>query len=164
MAVFGKCLSMLSQFRETKQGPMLRTETGSKLRYWFYINKEIQTYIYCRRRWLIISFTDRNMPGRNFTWWRHQMETFSALLALCAGNSPVPVTSPHKGQWRGALMFSLICVWINCWINNREAGDLRRYGAHSDVIVMIKIYAFYSRNISEYVVCKIITVTSWWTR
>ena len=39
------------------------------------------------------------------TWWRHQMETFSALLALCAGNSPVPVNSPHKGQWRGALMF-----------------------------------------------------------
>ena len=33
------------------------------------------------------------------------METFSALLALCAGNSPVPVNSPHKGQWRGALMF-----------------------------------------------------------
>ena len=23
-------------------------------------------------------------------WWRHQMETFSALLAICAGNSPVP--------------------------------------------------------------------------
>ena len=47
------------------------------------------------------------------TWWRHQMETFSALLALCAGNSPVPVNSPHEGQWRGALMFSLIYVWIN---------------------------------------------------
>ena len=27
----------------------------------------------------------------NATWWRHQMETFSALLAICAGNSPVPV-------------------------------------------------------------------------
>ena len=40
-------------------------------------------------------------------WWRHQMETFSALLAICAGNSPVPVNSPHKGLWRGALMFSL---------------------------------------------------------
>ena len=39
------------------------------------------------------------------TWWRHQMETFSALLALCAGNSPVSVNSPHKGQWRGALTF-----------------------------------------------------------
>ena len=70
------------------------------------------------------------------TWWRHQMETFSALLALCAGNSPVPVNSPHKGQWRGALMFSLIWVWINSWVNNREAGDLRRYRAHCDVIVM----------------------------
>ena len=47
------------------------------------------------------------------------------------------VNSPHKGQWRGALMFSLICVWINGWVNNREAGDLRRYSAHYDVIVMI---------------------------
>ena len=44
------------------------------------------------------------------TWWRHQMETFSALLAICAGNSPVPGEFPHKGQWRGALMFSLMCA------------------------------------------------------
>ena len=51
-----------------------------------------------------------------------------------AGNSPV--NSPHKGQWRGALMFSLICIWINDWVNNREASDLRRYRAHYDVIVM----------------------------
>ena len=45
--------------------------------------------------------------------------------------------SPHKGQWRGALMFSLICVWINGWVNNREAGDLRRYRGHYDVTVKI---------------------------
>ena len=70
------------------------------------------------------------------TWWRHQMETFSALLALCEGNSPVPVNSPHKGQWRGALMFSLICGGINNWVNNREAGDLRRHRGRYDVIVM----------------------------
>ena len=37
-----------------------------------------------------------------------------------------PLNSPHKGQWRGALMFSLICAWINGWVNNGEAGDLRR--------------------------------------
>ena len=43
---------------------------------------------------------------------------------------------PHKGQWRGALMFSLICVWINGWENNREAGDLRPYRAHYYAIVM----------------------------
>ena len=47
-----------------------------------------------------------------------------------------PVNSPHKGQWRGALMFSLICTWINCRVNNHEAGDLRRHQAHYDVIIM----------------------------
>ena len=47
-----------------------------------------------------------------------------------------PVNSPHKGQWRGALMFSLISAWINGWVNNGEAGDLRRHPAHYDVIVM----------------------------
>ena len=47
-----------------------------------------------------------------------------------------PVNPPHKGQWRGALIFSLICAWINGWVNNREAGDLRRHLAHYDVIVM----------------------------
>ena len=52
------------------------------------------------------------------------------------GNSPVPVNAPHKGQWRGALMFYLIYAWINDWINNREAGDLRRQRGHYDVIVM----------------------------
>ena len=79
------------------------------------------------------------------SWWRHQMETFSALLAFCAGNSPVPVNSPHKGQWRGALMFSLIYVWINAWVNNREAGDLRRHRGHYDVIVMLQS-SFHKNN------------------
>ena len=67
------------------------------------------------------------------SWRRHQMETFSALLVLFAGNSPVPVNSPHKGQWRGTLIFSLICAWINDWVNNRQAGDLRH---HYDVNVI----------------------------
>ena len=47
-----------------------------------------------------------------------------------------PVNSLHKGQWRGALMFSLICARISDWVNNGEAGDLRRNHAHYDVIVM----------------------------
>ena len=64
------------------------------------------------------------------------METFSALLALCEGNSPVTGEFPSQSQWRGALMFSLICAWINRWVNNREAGDLRRHRAHYDVIVI----------------------------
>ena len=47
-----------------------------------------------------------------------------------------PVNSPHKGQCRGPLMFTLICARINGWVNNREAGYLRRNRAHYDVIVM----------------------------
>ena len=71
------------------------------------------------------------------SWWRHQMETFSALLALCAAwdCTPSPVDSPHKGQWRGALMFSFICAWINGWANNRMAGDSRRHRALCDATV-----------------------------
>ena len=87
------------------------------------------------------------------TWWRHQMETFSALLAICAGNSPETGEFPHEGQWRGgALIFSLICVWINGWVNNREAGDLRRYRAHYDVSVMqfsIKLLSEETKLLSE---------------
>ena len=71
-----------------------------------------------------------------WSWWCHQMETFSALLVLCAGHRS-PVNSPHKGQWRGALMFSLIYAWINGRVKDRDAGDLRRHRAHNDFIVML---------------------------
>ena len=82
------------------------------------------------------SHMEVNWSGYN-TWWRQQMETFSALLALCAGNSPVSGEFPtHKVQWRGSLMFSLISAWINGWVNNREAGDLRRHRTHYDATVM----------------------------
>ena len=49
---------------------------------------------------------------------------------------PSPVNSPHKGQWCGALMFSLICAWINSWVNNWDAGDLKHHCAHYDVTIM----------------------------
>ena len=60
------------------------------------------------------------------------METFSALLALCAGNSPVAGEFPAQMP-----VFSVIFAWIKDWVNNREAGDLRRHRAHNDVIVMV---------------------------
>ena len=53
------------------------------------------------------------------------------VTGLCAGNSPVtqrPVTRSFD--------VSLICAWINEWVNNREAGDLRRHCAHFDVTAM----------------------------
>ena len=73
----------------------------------------------------------------SISWWRHQMETFSALLAICAGNSPVPDEFPaQRPVTRSFDVFSLIWVWMNGWVNNGEAGDLRRYRAHYNVIVM----------------------------
>ena len=64
--------------------------------------------------------------------WKH----FPRNWPFLRGIHRSPVNSPHKGQWRGALVFSLICVWINGWVNTREAGDLRRYRAHYDVTMM----------------------------
>ena len=72
------------------------------------------------------------------SWWHHQMETFSALLAFWVGNSLV--NYPHKGQLCRALIFSLICAWTNVWVNNRDAGDLRRHRAHYDVTVMYTVF------------------------
>ena len=58
--------------------------------------------------------------------WKH----FPRYWPFVQGIHRSQVNSPHKGQWHGAFMFSLICVWINGWVNNREAGDLRRFRAH----------------------------------
>ena len=64
--------------------------------------------------------------------WKH----FPRYWPFVRGIHRSPVNSPHKGQWRGALMFTLICARLNGWVNNREAGDLRRHRAHYDVIGM----------------------------
>ena len=74
--------------------------------------------------------------------WKH----FPRYWPFVRGIHRSPVNSPHKGQWRGALIFSLICAWINDWVNNREAGDLRRHRVHYDVIVMNKTYCFPGRR------------------
>ena len=67
-----------------------------------------------------------NTHHLSVAWWRHPMEAFFALLTLCAWKSPVT-----------DVFF--ICVWINSWTNNRGAGDLSRYRAYHDVIVMDKM-------------------------
>ena len=68
--------------------------------------------------------------------WKH----FPRYWPFLRGIHRSPVNSTHKGQWRGALMFTLICARINGWVNNREAGDLRHNRAHYDVIIMSTIF------------------------
>ena len=64
--------------------------------------------------------------------WKH----FPRYWPFVRGIHRSPVNSPHKSQWRGALMFSFISARINGWVNNRDAGDLRRIRPHYDVTVM----------------------------
>ena len=75
-------------------------------------------------------------PHDATAWWRHQIETFSTLLAFCARNSTVNGEFPAQRPMTRNFKFSLICAWTISWANNTEAGDLRRHCAHYHVIVM----------------------------
>ena len=65
--------------------------------------------------------------------WKH----FSTLLAICAWNSPFTGEFPSQRLLTRRFDVSLICDWINGWVNNREAGDLRLHRAHNGVTVII---------------------------
>ena len=64
------------------------------------------------------------------------METFSALLALCAGISPVAGELPSQRPVTQSFADSFGLRLNKRLSKNREAGDLRRHGAHYDVTVM----------------------------
>ena len=93
--------------------------------------------------WSLICLRDRYI-----LWWRHQMETFSASLALCEGNPPVT----------RALMLSLICAWTNGRANNRDDSELRRHRAYYGVTVMrssnnhIKVSAVHVPGLSYFAI------------
>ena len=72
-----------------------------------------------------------------WSWSRHQMETFSTLLALCMGNSLV--TGEFHSQRPVTQMLSLICAWINTWVNDCKAGVLRCHRTHNDVTVIAMV-------------------------
>ena len=92
------------------------------------------------------------------------MTSSNGLIFRVTGHSCGEYTSPlwipHKGQWRRALMFSLICVWVNGWVNKREAGDLRRYRAHCDVTVMEYVFC----NLWNNLACWELTPVAYFTR
>ena len=81
------------------------------------------------------AITNENRIPIIYRW--HQMETFSALLSICAGNSPVADEFPVQRPVTRSFDVSVICTWINGWVNTREAGDLRCYLAHYDITVMV---------------------------
>ena len=65
--------------------------------------------------------------------WKH----FPRYWPFVQGIHWSPVNSPHKGQWRRALIFYLTCAWKkDGWVINRDAGDLGRHRVHYDITVM----------------------------
>ena len=78
------------------------------------------------------SSTPLDLPHDDVTKWKH----FPRYWPLVRGIHRWPVNSPHKGQWRRALIFPLKLTGTNIWANNPEASDLRRHPAHYDVTVM----------------------------
>ena len=93
-------------------------------------------------------------------WWRHQMETFSALLALCGGIHRSYVVSPHKGQWRGALMFSLICTWTIGWkkIGQWSETPSRSLWRYNDCLSCCEVIAHHLRSPDMQMSCNDLTM------
>ena len=73
-----------------------------------------------RIRFFLPSLRYLNLYMTNYLTYISMMTSSNGNIFRVTGLLLSPVNSPHKGQWRGALMFSLICAWINGWVNNRE--------------------------------------------
>ena len=82
--------------------------------------------------WVVMSISHQQEQHWLCTWWPIKWKYFPRCWSFVRS----PMNSPHKGQWRGTLMFSLICTWIHGWINNHEAGELRCHRTDYDVTVM----------------------------
>ena len=109
--------------------------------------EDIHTIDWLRNVWVILVFTRPPV-----LWWWNSLPNHDDVIKWThfprywpfeRGIHRSPVNSPHKGQWRGALMSSLICAWIDGWVKNSEADDLRRHRAHCDVTVMLNTFMNY---------------------
>ena len=153
----------------TSQWPRWRLKSpASRLFTQSFIQAQIKENIKAPRHWpLCGEFTGTGeFPAKRASnaenvsiWWRHHAKELCTwfvfhctvewlgLVMMTSTNGNIFHVTGHlcgeftgdKGQWRRASMFSLICVWINNWVNNREAGDLRGYRAHHDVTVTVAL-------------------------
>ena len=115
------------------------TETDISLNNKFYFKRYRLCWNFAHA--MTVGFPFSVLNFRRFQWLKRHDDVIKWKLSprywpFLRGFHQSLVGSPHKGQQRGALMFSFICAWINGWINHREAGDLRRHSAHYNVIIM----------------------------
>ena len=101
------------------------------------------------KHWRAIQYVLNIVSSNNFYVTFHanhddviKWKYFPRYWPFVRGIHRSPVNSPHKGQ-----SVSSISAWINEWVNNREAGDLRGRRAHYDVIVMIGNFCNWAINV-----------------
>ena len=86
--------------------------------------------------WPLIAWMTTQLTDEKMYYDVIKSKQFPHYWPFVRGIHRSPVNSLHKGQWCGALMFFFIYAWMNTWVNNREAGDLRHYRVHYDVTIM----------------------------
>ena len=108
---------------------------------------------YCIRNFLSLIEKDSNCDSLISlgTMMTSSNGNIFSLLAICAGIHRSPVNSPHKGQLTHSFDVFFDLRLNDGWVNNREAGDLKGYHAHYDVIVitltMSQVQPFYFNDI-----------------
>ena len=113
-----KHLKNIKQYTETENNCALMDCVGKGLRYLTLEARQLHHFVV-------------RITHDDIIKWKH----FLRYWPFWGESIGHPVDSPHKDQWRGDLMFSLICAWTNGWANNRDAGDLRRHRAHCEVSI-----------------------------
>ena len=89
----------------------------------------------CWTFWVIALTTQHTTGGGRLRHKHHDVikwNQFPRYWPFVRGIHRPRVDSLHTGQWRGALVFSLICAWKKSWACNWEAGVLRRNRPHYD--------------------------------
>ena len=112
------------------------------------------TYIFVFDIDTVLVFFLINQCHDDVNKWKH----FPRYWPFVRGIHRWPVNSPHKGQWRGALVFSLICAWKNGWVNTGKAGDLGRHRGHYGVIVMVYLRHYITHKSIDFHKCISITL------
>ena len=114
-------------------GPLFRESTGHR---WIPVIKDQK----CGKRFLIMCYHDGRDGGTQVPLLFSMMTSSNGNIFRVTGHLCGEFTGPGEFPAQRPVMRSfdvLICAWINDWINNREAGDLRRHGGHYDVNVML---------------------------
>ena len=115
---------------------------------WFNVNACLYLFVmrfvcYSQSFQLLFSWVDLLMGHDDVMKWKH----FPRYWPFVRGIHRSPVNSHTKAS-DAELCYFLVCARINGWVNNGEAGDLRRHCARYDAIVM---YAYKMRHMVYWV-------------